>query len=161
MLIADAEQLSLGPADDIRVGTSQVFFVEGREISVFRREQNWFAIDNHCPHSGASLASGKCGESIVTCGWHHWQFDLRTGEAIGPPWLSSRDARPRSPRRRVVDHALQRAGSHPPTCRRRRLERFVEQRRSSGRLARRLTLFGSIRSDGMDRLLSVSLRRTA
>ena len=85
MLIADTEQLSLGPAEDIRVGTSQVFFVEGREISVFRREQNWFAIDNHCPHSGASLASGKCGESIVTCGWHHWQFDLRTGEAIGRP----------------------------------------------------------------------------
>ncbi len=85
MLTTNAEQLSLGPADDIRVGTSQVFFVEGREISVFRREQNWFAIDNHCPHSGASLAAGKCGESVVTCGWHHWQFDLRTGEAIGRP----------------------------------------------------------------------------
>ena len=85
MLTANAEQLSLGPADDIRVGTSQVFFVDGREISVFRREQNWFAIDNHCPHSGASLAAGKCSESVVTCGWHHWQFDLRTGEAIGRP----------------------------------------------------------------------------
>ena len=85
MLTENAEQLSLGPADDIRVGTSQVFFVEGREISVFRRESNWFAIDNHCPHSGASLAAGKCGESVVTCGWHHWQFDLRTGEAIGRP----------------------------------------------------------------------------
>ena len=39
MLTATAEQLSLGPADDIRVGTSQVFFVEGREISVFRRQR--------------------------------------------------------------------------------------------------------------------------
>lgn len=85
MLTANAEQLSLGPADDIRIGTSQVFFVEGREISVFRREQNWFAIDNHCPHRGASLAAGQCGESVVTCRWHHWQFDLRTGEAIGRP----------------------------------------------------------------------------
>lgn len=85
MLTANAEQLSLGPADDIRIGTSQVFFVEGREISVFRRESGWFAIDNHCPHRGASLAAGKCGESVVTCGWHHWQFDLRTGEAIGRP----------------------------------------------------------------------------
>ena len=85
MQTATVEQLSLGPADDIRVGTSQVFYVEGREISVFRRESNWFAIDNHCPHSGASLAAGKCSESVVTCGWHHWQFDLRTGEAIGRP----------------------------------------------------------------------------
>jgi len=85
MLAANAEQLSLGPADDIRIGTSQVFFVEGREISVFRRESGWFAIDNHCPHRGASLAAGKCGESVVTCGWHHWQFDLHTGEAIGRP----------------------------------------------------------------------------
>lgn len=85
MLTANAEQLSLGPADDIRVGTSQIFFVEGREISVFRRESGWFAIDNHCPHRGASLAAGQCGESVVTCRWHHWQFDLRTGEAIGRP----------------------------------------------------------------------------
>jgi nitrite reductase/ring-hydroxylating ferredoxin subunit len=85
MLTANAEQLSLGPADDIRVGTAQVFFVKGREISVFHRESGWFAIDNHCPHRGASLAAGKCGESVVTCGWHHWQFDLRTGEAIGRP----------------------------------------------------------------------------
>jgi nitrite reductase/ring-hydroxylating ferredoxin subunit len=85
MQTVNAEQLSLGPADDIRIGTSQVFFVEGREIGVFRRESGWFAIDNHCPHRGASLASGKCGESVITCGWHHWQFDLRTGEAIGRP----------------------------------------------------------------------------
>lgn len=86
-LIANAEQLSLGQADDIRIGTSQVFFVEGREISVFRRVGGWYAIDNHCPHRGASLAAGQCGESVVTCPWHHWQFDLRTGEAIGRPGI--------------------------------------------------------------------------
>ena len=85
MLIADAEQISLGPSGDIATGISQVFTVEGREIGVFRREGSWFAIDNHCPHKGASLAAGQCGEATVTCPWHHWQFDLRTGDAIGRP----------------------------------------------------------------------------
>ena len=65
MLIADAEQISLGPSDDLAPETVQVFTVEGREIGVFRREGNWFAIDNHCPHKGASLAAGQCGEDLV------------------------------------------------------------------------------------------------
>lgn len=85
MLIADTEQILLGSSDDIAEGTSQIFTVEGREIGVFRRNESWFAIDNHCPHKGASLAVGQCDETTVTCPWHHWKFDLHTGDAIGRP----------------------------------------------------------------------------
>ena len=83
MLMADTEQLSIGPSAAIAEGSSQVFTVEGREVGVFRRDGEWFAIDNHCPHNGASLAAGSCDQATVSCPWHHWKFDLRTGAAIG------------------------------------------------------------------------------
>jgi nitrite reductase/ring-hydroxylating ferredoxin subunit len=95
MRIADGEQITLGPCDEIAEGAAQVFTVEGREIGVFHRDGSWFAIDNHCPHKGASLAAGQCGETMVSCPWHHWKFDLRTGEAIGRPGV------------RVVTHAVE------------------------------------------------------
>ncbi len=79
------EQFLLGPSDEIAEGSAQIYTVEGREIGVYRRDGEWFAIDNHCPHKGASLAVGPCEKTTVSCPWHHWKFDLRTGEAIGRP----------------------------------------------------------------------------
>ena len=37
------------------------------------------AIDDLCPHMGASLASGHFTDGIVTCPWHAWSFDARDG----------------------------------------------------------------------------------
>lgn len=79
------ERFLLGRRDEIAEGTSQIYTVEGREIGVYHRNGEWFAIDNHCPHKGASLAVGPCEKTTVSCPWHHWKFDLRTGEAIGRP----------------------------------------------------------------------------
>jgi nitrite reductase (NADH) small subunit/3-phenylpropionate/trans-cinnamate dioxygenase ferredoxin subunit len=46
------------------------------------------ATDNVCPHAGGPLAqgwrSGPCGE-IVTCPWHGWRFNVRTGESPDLP----------------------------------------------------------------------------
>ncbi len=80
-----AEQFLLARSSEIAEGTSQIFTVAGREIGVYHRDGEWFAIDNHCPHKGASLAVGPCEKTTVSCPWHHWKFDLRTGEAIGRP----------------------------------------------------------------------------
>lgn len=83
--LEQTEQFLLARSSEIAEGTSQIFTVEGREIGVYHRDGEWFAIDNHCPHKGASLAVGPCDKATVSCPWHHWKFDLRTGEAIGRP----------------------------------------------------------------------------
>jgi len=50
-----------------------------RRIALFRHEGEWFAIDDACPHQGASLGEGQLHEGRVICPWHSWVFDLRTG----------------------------------------------------------------------------------
>ena len=39
-------------------------------------------VDNACPHAGGNLAGGAVEGRIVTCPWHHWEFDLDRGVCI-------------------------------------------------------------------------------
>jgi nitrite reductase/ring-hydroxylating ferredoxin subunit len=38
-----------------------------------------FALDNRCPHMGFPLSKGTITDGVLTCHWHHAQFDLRSG----------------------------------------------------------------------------------
>jgi len=53
--------------------------VGNKLIAVFHDQGNYFAIDDTCPHMGASLSGGFVGQGIVTCPWHAWRFRLCDG----------------------------------------------------------------------------------
>lgn len=73
------QRVSVGRADAIPEGGSTVVRVNGKDVAVFRHGGAFFAIDDMCPHMGASLAGGFVEEGIVTCPWHYWRFRLRDG----------------------------------------------------------------------------------
>ncbi len=52
---------------------------EGRIYALFNVDGILSAIDGICPHQGGPLAEGPREGTIVTCPWHGWQFDVRTG----------------------------------------------------------------------------------
>ena len=60
-------------------GEGKTVFVAGKLIAVFRMNGDYFAIDDVCPHMGASLSSGYVESGIVTCPWHGWRFRLADG----------------------------------------------------------------------------------
>ena len=64
---------------DIPEGTGQAFPVAGRMVAVFNDRGNYFAIDDFCPHMGASLAGGHLDNGVVTCPWHAWRFSVCDG----------------------------------------------------------------------------------
>ena len=53
--------------------------VDGREVAVFRTADGFQAIDDFCPHMGASLSGGWVENGVVTCPWHAWRFRLADG----------------------------------------------------------------------------------
>ena len=53
----------------------------GKQIALFDTPSGIFACNNRCPHEGYPLREGTLdGACILTCNWHNWKFDLRTGE---------------------------------------------------------------------------------
>ena len=66
-------------------GEGRAFPVNGRMIAVFRRDGEYFAMNDSCPHMGASLASGYVEGTEVTCPWHAWRFCVVDGLWLDNP----------------------------------------------------------------------------
>jgi len=64
--------------EDIPKGKGRVFKLEGKRLAVFRIDDRCFAINDICPHQGASLGKGTLKGYVVSCAWHHQQFDVRS-----------------------------------------------------------------------------------
>ena len=64
---------------DLIEGEGKTVEVGGRLIAVFLTEGRYFAIDDVCPHMGASLSGGWVENGTVTCPWHAWRFRLADG----------------------------------------------------------------------------------
>jgi len=55
------------------------------EIGIFRNSKDeFFALNNRCPHKGGPLSQGIVFENSVACPLHNWKINLITGEAEQP-----------------------------------------------------------------------------
>ena len=61
-------------AGSIPAGEGRTFEVNGRLVAVFYDGTAYHAMDDLCPHMGASLGSGPFVDGVVTCPWHAWRF---------------------------------------------------------------------------------------
>jgi len=56
-------------------------------VAVFRCNGTTYAVQDRCPHAGASLAEGVVDEMELICPAHGYRFCLRTGRGITDPTL--------------------------------------------------------------------------
>lgn len=64
---------------DIPEGQGRSFALHGTMVGVFLSQGKYFAINDFCPHMGASLAEGHVADNAVMCPWHAWRFSLTDG----------------------------------------------------------------------------------
>jgi nitrite reductase/ring-hydroxylating ferredoxin subunit len=93
--------------DEFLPGERRIVEAGRRSIGVFRVGDNFYAINNHCPHQGGPLCLGQTlpwvssqrpGEyvmaeqdALLACPWHGWEYDLATGQSfLGPGEASVR-----------------------------------------------------------------------
>ncbi len=69
----------LGTGAEIPAGGCKIYEADGNRIAVFNVEGAFHAIDNSCIHRGGPLGEGAINGKIVTCLWHHWSYDVTTG----------------------------------------------------------------------------------
>ena len=59
-----------------------MFVVNDVMVGVFHVGGQFFALDNRCPHAGASLAGGILERDTIRCRIHHWRFCVRNGKYL-------------------------------------------------------------------------------
>ena len=80
-----ARLIKIAEAKDVPPGQAAAFTVEGQKIALFNVEGTYYAIGDTCTHRGGPLSEGDVQGTKVTCPWHGADFDLKTGDALGPP----------------------------------------------------------------------------
>ncbi len=81
--------VDVASTDDIPVGKGRAFAVEGRMVAVFNDGGTFRAIDDFCPHMGASLGDGWLENGCVACPWHAWRFQLSDGAWLDNPKIKT------------------------------------------------------------------------
>jgi nitrite reductase/ring-hydroxylating ferredoxin subunit len=70
---------------DVPLGKSRAFSVGLDKIALFHQPDGFFALEDTCPHRGASLAEGWVCAGRVACPLHQWEFDLIDGSSPAFP----------------------------------------------------------------------------
>lgn len=72
---------------DIPEGEGRCFEINNRAVAVFNVDGKFTAIDDLCPHMGASLSAGHLNkkDSTVACPWHGWRFNVFDGSWADNP----------------------------------------------------------------------------
>ncbi|CAE7484169.1 unnamed protein product, partial [Symbiodinium sp. CCMP2456] len=68
-------------------GQGRTVVVDDRLVAIFLVSGEYRAIDDLCPHQGASLGAGCVEDGEVYCPWHGWRFRLSDGKWADNPRL--------------------------------------------------------------------------
>lgn len=80
----------IGTRNMFRRGRGRTVELADRSIAVFDEGGTLYALQDACPHMGASLADGRIKDGQVECSWHHWRFALDDGRCTIRDWKGAR-----------------------------------------------------------------------
>ncbi|MGB6214619.1 Rieske (2Fe-2S) protein [Pseudomonas mandelii] len=62
-----------------QAGGRALFEFDDKSLALFNVKGDVFAVDDSCPHQGASLCGGRLEGWVIQCCAHGLRFDLRSG----------------------------------------------------------------------------------
>lgn len=71
--------VTVAQAGDIPSGSGKVVNVDNTLVALFNVDGAYYAISNTCVHRGGPLGEGVLEQDNVTCPWHGWRFNVKTG----------------------------------------------------------------------------------
>jgi nitrite reductase (NADH) small subunit len=78
--VAAREFVTVARVEDVPPGTLRVVRAGGREVALAHVDGRFYATQNDCLHLKGPLGEGSLEGTVMTCPWHGWQYDVRTGE---------------------------------------------------------------------------------
>ncbi len=83
-MVSEATWFKVADESDVAEGEVTVVQAGHHTIALSHTVDGWGAIANRCPHQGGPLGEGLIEGCWLTCPWHGWEYDPKTGETPGP-----------------------------------------------------------------------------
>ena len=71
--------------EEVPPGSSKVVVVAGHIVALFNVDGEFHALSNTCLHRGGPVGEGYLDGEVITCPWHGWQYDVRSGRNLLNP----------------------------------------------------------------------------
>jgi nitrite reductase/ring-hydroxylating ferredoxin subunit len=71
--------VTVARADELAPGTAKRVKAGDVELALVRVGDEFYATAGACAHMQGPLGEGPLDEHVLTCPWHGWQYDVRTG----------------------------------------------------------------------------------
>ena len=81
------ERIELCAVGDVDAGSALRVEAGELALAVFNVEGEFYVTDDACTHGPGQLSEGFVEGNVVECNFHGGQFNIRTGEVVGPPCM--------------------------------------------------------------------------
>jgi len=80
-------RVKVASVGEVETGQGRVVEANGKTLALFNVDGVFYAMDNACAHRGGPLGEGDLDGTIVTCPWHAWRWDVKSGANVNNPAL--------------------------------------------------------------------------
>jgi nitrite reductase/ring-hydroxylating ferredoxin subunit len=77
-------RLTLGEVAELGRHSVQCLKLENNQFVLIHKNQQFYLLDNLCPHKAAALCEGDLKGDTISCPWHQARFDIHTGQGLSP-----------------------------------------------------------------------------
>lgn len=88
------EYMTVATVGDLLPGETRLVEVGNCSILLINNEGQFYAVQGLCNHQSLPLEGGQLWQGVLDCPWHHFQYDIRTGENLYPRRVYPIDALP-------------------------------------------------------------------
>lgn len=74
----------LGDISELSRHSLQCVHHENNQFVLIYKSQQFYLLENLCPHKAAALCEGELQGDAILCPWHQARFDIRTGQGLSP-----------------------------------------------------------------------------
>ncbi len=78
--MAEREFVTVARVEDVPPGTVTTVYAGDEPIALAKVGNEFYATQSACLHLQGPLGEGRLEEHVLSCPWHGWQYDVRTGE---------------------------------------------------------------------------------
>jgi nitrite reductase (NADH) small subunit len=71
--------VTVARAEDIPAGTVRTVRAGDAAVALAHCDGDFYAVQQECMHLQGPLGEGRLDGCVLSCPWHGWQYDVRTG----------------------------------------------------------------------------------